>query len=122
MNRTSLIVPIHPSSFILHPLRNMATISQALSLALRYHQSGNLPKAEAIYRQILQVDPGHADALHLLGVMAGQAGKKDQAIRYIRQAIRARPGEPAFHYNLGKALQDQGYWPEAIMEYRQALR
>ncbi len=52
----------------------MATISEALAVAVQYHQSGNLQQAEAIYRQILQVDPSNADALHLLGVIADQVG------------------------------------------------
>ena len=50
----------------------MATIPEALAVAVQYHQSGNLQQAEAIYRQILQVDPNHANALHLLGVIAGR--------------------------------------------------
>ena len=46
----------------------MATIPEALALAVQYHQSGNLQQAEAIYRQILQADPNHADAVYLVGV------------------------------------------------------
>ena len=91
----------------------MATIPEALAVAVRYHQSGNLQQAEAIYRQILQVDPSNADALHLLGVIAGQVGKHDLAVAYISQAIRLRPSDPVLHYNLGKALQDQGKLVEA---------
>ena len=64
----------------------MATIPEALALAVQYHQSGNLQQAEAIYRQILQVDPGNADAMHLLGVIAGQVGKHEQAVEYISRA------------------------------------
>ena len=48
----------------------MATISEALAIALQHHQAGQLPQAEQIYRQILEVEPNHADAWHLLGVLA----------------------------------------------------
>ena len=42
------------------------TIDQAFQLALQHHQAGRLAEAEAIYRQILAVEPRHADVLHNL--------------------------------------------------------
>ena len=100
----------------------MATISEALAVAVQYHQSGNLQQAEAIYRQILQVDPGNADALNPLGVIAGQVGKHDLAVEYISQAIRLRPSDPVLHYNLGKALRHQGQLAAAVAQYQEAIR
>ena len=38
---------------------------------------------------VLQSDPVHPDALHLLGLIAYQAGKTEQAVGFIRQAISA---------------------------------
>ncbi len=66
----------------------MATIPENLTVALQYHQSGNLQQAGAIYRQILQVDPNHAEALHLLGVVAGQEPARLGDTIY-------QPGDPA---------------------------
>ena len=43
-------------------------LQQAFELAVRHHQAGRLREAEGIYRQVLRHQPGHADALHLLGV------------------------------------------------------
>ncbi len=100
----------------------MATIPEALAVAVQHHQKGHLQQAEAIYRQILQEAPSNADALHLLGVIARQVGKHDQAIQYINQAIRIQPSEPAFHSNLGNALKDQGQLTEAVAQYQEALR
>ena len=53
----------------------MATISEALAIAIRHHQAGRLQAAERIYRQILQVEPNQAEAIHFLGVIAAQSGK-----------------------------------------------
>ena len=100
----------------------MATIYEALAVAMHYHQSGNLQQAEAIYRQILQVDPRNGDALHFLGVIAGQMGKHGLAVEYISQAIRLRPSDAFLYYNLGKALQDQGKLVEAVVQYQEAIR
>ena len=52
----------------------MSTIAQELALAVREHQSGNIARAETLYRQILRVEPAHVDALHLTGLIALQTG------------------------------------------------
>ena len=81
----------------------MATISEALAIAIQHHQDGRLQAAEQIYRQILAAEPNHADALHLLGVIASQAGRHDVAVDYIGRAIRLQGNAAYFHNNLGEA-------------------
>src|SRR3972149_10668940 len=61
-------------------------VPRALQAAVAHHLAGRLPEAEAIYRQILQAEPNHPDALHLLGVIAHQAGKHEIAVEYITRA------------------------------------
>ena len=58
-----------------------------LEQALAHHRAGQLQQAEAIYRQILRSQPDHPDALHLLGVVALQAGRNDTAVMYIVLAL-----------------------------------
>ena len=48
------------------------TIEQAIEIALAHHRAGRLAEAETLYRQVLSLVPGHAEVLHLLGVLAGQ--------------------------------------------------
>ena len=99
----------------------MPTIPQALATAIQHHRAGRLQAAEQIYRRILTVDPDHADAIHLLGVIASQTGKLDLAVETIRRAIALKGGAPAFHVNLGNALMAQGKLEEAVACYRRAL-
>jgi len=96
------------------------TIQQAFDLALQHHQAGRLREAEPLYRQILARQPDHADALHLLGVLARQAGRIDIAVDSIRRAIAFRPNYPEAHNNLGIALKDTGQFDEAIAAFRRA--
>ncbi len=98
------------------------TIPEAFAIAVQHHQSGLLGEAEAIYRQILAVDPRHADALHLLGAIAYQAGRNDLAVDWIGQAIQQNPHEPAYHSNLGAACLNAGRLDEAIAACRTAIR
>lgn len=54
---------------------------------MRYHQAGQLAEAENCYRNILAADEGHFHGLHLLGVLAQQAGRSDLAEQLIGRAI-----------------------------------
>jgi len=98
------------------------TIPQALQLAVQHHQAGRLAEAELLYRQILAAQPNHADALHLLGVMAQQVGRYDLAMDWIQQAITLRPDNPTAHSNLGEALRKAGRIDEAMAACQRAIQ
>jgi predicted O-linked N-acetylglucosamine transferase (SPINDLY family) len=98
------------------------TAAETLALALRHHQAGDLERAEQLYRELLYVNPEHVDALHLLGLVAGQTGRHKLAIDYLREAVRLNPNFAEAHYNLGTALREQGSLGEAIASYQLALR
>jgi predicted O-linked N-acetylglucosamine transferase (SPINDLY family) len=87
-----------------------------------HHQASRLADAEACYQQALAAEPSHADALYLLGAIALQRGRHDQAVDLIRQAIRRDPNNPAYLCNFGFALRDQGMLDEAVAACRQAIR
>jgi tetratricopeptide (TPR) repeat protein len=89
--------------------------------ALQFHQRGQLAEAERIYRQVLELDPHHADSLHLLGVLAHQVGRDDIAVELIRRAIVSDKRPAAFHSNLGTAYQALGKLEEAACCYERAL-
>ena len=97
------------------------SIEEAVDLALRYHQAGQLAEAERLYRQVLQAKPDHADALHYLGVVAHQREDPKTAIDLIGKAIRRSPGNAPYHSNLGEAYRALGRLQEAAGAYRQAL-
>ena len=75
-----------------------------LQQAVAFHQSGDVAKAQALYQSILNSQPQHSDALHLLGVTHIQAQRYEQAIALIDQAIAVRPDLVAAHFNRALAL------------------
>jgi predicted O-linked N-acetylglucosamine transferase (SPINDLY family) len=100
-----------------------------MAAAVAHHQAGRLAEAETIYRQVLATAPEYAEALHLLGILAGQVGKPEAGVELIRAAIRAAEGQrvaPAgqarFCSNLGNLLLSLGRMDEAVESYRQAVR
>ena len=93
-----------------------------IKTAVRYHQAGQFQQAESLYNQILQEDPGHADALHLLGVIARQRGEYDLAVELITKAIAKNSSVFIYHNNLGNAFKDLGRFDDAVECYEKALR
>jgi Flp pilus assembly protein TadD len=100
----------------------MPTIAELFEQAFHHHQNGHLGMAESLYRQVLQAEPRHADAWHLLGLIAGQVGRDDMAAQYIGQALRLNPGFADAHNNLGHVLWRLGKLAEAEACCREALR
>lgn len=99
----------------------MSTVGDTLALGLQLHRAGRLAQAEAMYRRVLEAEPENADALHLFGVLAQQAGRPDVAVEAIGLAIRHQPGRADFHNNFGEACRALGLHEDAIGHYREAL-
>jgi hypothetical protein len=96
-------------------------IAEQLRSAIGLHQQGRLSQAHAIYDAILRVNPGHADALHLLGLIAYQQRQFDKALELIGRAIAVSPGNAAFHANRGIVLQELKQLDAAIADYGKAI-
>ena len=88
---------------------------------MQLHLAGRMQDAEALYRQVLEVDPDHADANHLMGGLACQAGNPELAIGLISKAIAKAPDRPMYHFNLGTVYQSLGRLPDAAMSCRNAV-
>jgi protein O-GlcNAc transferase len=96
--------------------------AELLASGREHHQAGRLAEAEACYRRVPAGQPGHADALHLLGIIAQQRGRHDLAIEWINQAIKHNEHSAAYLCSLGISLNQLGKFDEAIIAYRQAIR
>lgn len=95
-------------------------LEAAFQQAVAHHRNGRLREAEPLYRQVLQAMPRHADALHLLGVLALQVGQPAAAQGLIEQSLAVRPSANVW-CDLGNALGALGRRADAIAAYRQAL-
>jgi tetratricopeptide (TPR) repeat protein len=100
---------------------SMSKLSEILRRGLGHHRAGQLAQAEACYRQVLTLAPDHADALHLLGLIAHQVGRHDAAADLIRRAIAGHPQNARFYSDLGAVLKAQGQLDGALAALRQAI-
>jgi tetratricopeptide (TPR) repeat protein len=89
--------------------------------AVSRHQRGQFAVAEALYRAILAIHPGHAESAYNLGVILQTHGRIQDAAAAYRHALAVRADYVDALSNLGTALQDLGKADEAIDCYRRAI-
>lgn len=96
-------------------------IDEALQRAQAHWNAGQADQAELFCQRILAVWPGHADALHLLGIMAHAYGNLDLALQHVRQACLA-PRAPALYFsNLAEMCRQRGLLDEGEQAGRRAV-
>lgn len=97
-------------------------LSEALEQALQYHQTGRQQEAADLYQQILQIQPDHTDALHLLGLLAHQDGQHGLALELIERAIELAPEVVLYRSNIGPVYMALGRLEEARACYAEVIR
>jgi predicted TPR repeat methyltransferase len=99
----------------------MLTIDELLQQGLELHQSGELDSAAISYEQVLSLQPEHADALHLMGLIHFAQDDTQAAANMIRLAIASNANEAVFHFNLGNICRAAGELDAAIVAFETAI-
>src|SRR2546423_13775546 len=73
-----------------HPLDSSADLAFRRASALE--AAGRSEEAAALYRGLLAMHPGHADALNALALIEKRRGKTRKAEALLRKAVAAPPG------------------------------
>lgn len=97
------------------------TVQQVFQAAVGDHRGGRFEQAGIGYERVLKAQPNHADARHLLGVIAHQLGRDEISVEMIGEAIRINPGMADYHCNFGNALRGLGRFDAAVAAYETAL-
>lgn len=88
-----------------------------LQEAIGLHQQGDLATASRIYREILAHQPGHGDALYLLGVAALQTQNFQDAADLIDKALALNPAHAPAWFNHALALLSLGQYAPALKSF-----
>jgi tetratricopeptide (TPR) repeat protein len=110
-----------PSAKVLQASQQPLTIDHAMALAAQLQANGQLPDAEHLLRKILQHQPSHPFALHLLGVIAHQCGQQALAAELIERAISHNNDVALFHANLCEILRQLKRLDQAIIHGERAV-
>jgi tetratricopeptide (TPR) repeat protein len=100
--------------------RAKAEIDELLRLGAKLHRAAQFSEAEDCYRRALEAEPRHADALHLLGLLALEQRRGDVAVELILQAIKLDE-KPEYLCNLANALAALSRFGEAAEAYNRAI-
>jgi len=86
------------------------------------YEKGDDAKASVIFKKILSINPFHADALYLLGMIANKYGDSVRAIELIKKAIASKDDEAFFHRSLGDIYLSHQNFVDASLCYECALK
>ena len=89
---------------------------------LQHQSAGRLADAEKIYRHILNLNPRHANTLHMMGLIAFEVTQYATAEQLMRKSLEERSDVPVFYSNLGNTLKAQGKNEDAIQNYLKAIK
>ena len=95
-------------------------INAILQSAKMAHKARNLREAEGGYRRILSMDPRHAEATHLLGLVAIGAGLVADGIELLEKAVALEPKNLQALMDLARAQRDIGHMEETAKILRRA--
>jgi tetratricopeptide (TPR) repeat protein len=86
--------------------------------ATELHKSGKMVQAERGYRQILETDPNHAQALFCLGQLMSSLGRHGAAKRLFTTLTELRPQSEKAWLWLAQTLETRQRIPDAIRAYQ----
>jgi tetratricopeptide (TPR) repeat protein/SAM-dependent methyltransferase len=96
-------------------------VAELFAAAIKAHQAGMLGDAERQYRSVIALDPGHANSLHNLGLIALHAGHAAVAADLISRAIAADNTIAEYHYNVALAFRALNRLDEAAAHLERAI-
>ena len=97
------------------------TLEEAVGIAIQLQQNEQWVAAGDLYRQILEVAPDYADALHFYGVLLHQEGHSDKAVELIERSLELESDRADWHSNLAIVLRDRLEFDRAIASCRRAI-
>lgn len=95
----------------------MSTTDQLLDTAFTAYNAADYDRAEELAREVLAVEPGHGDALYLLGLIAFQANALEPAAEILYGAVKLYPNVESYALALASVLHRQKHYDEALSFY-----
>ncbi len=85
----------------LSPQQIMEVVQSALATGAAAIEQGNLDGAEQVFRSVLEIDPGNAEACNGLAVALSGKGDLTGAERFLKRAVELNGENGQYHRNLG---------------------
>jgi tetratricopeptide (TPR) repeat protein len=95
--------------------------ANTMAAAARAYHAREYAEAERCCLTLIEQDPRHFDALHLLGVVHLDRKRSADAVEYLTRAVRERPDDAQVHYHLGTALLELKRYEQAAVALQRAV-
>ncbi|MBS0357788.1 MAG: tetratricopeptide repeat protein [Proteobacteria bacterium] len=100
---------------------NETSIDELLKQGFYQHKRGNFTLAKQHYLNILQKEPKHIEAMHLLGMLCAQTNEYTEAVSWLEKTISFDSENPLFHNHLGNAYKGLKQYALAEKHYLKSL-
>jgi protein O-GlcNAc transferase len=96
--------------------------NEALRLALKYYQSGDLTQAESLLRKVLRDKPDSPEILHFLGILNSQLENHDLALEFLIKSLQYNTANADTYLALGNIYMIKGKFEESVEYFKEVLR
>jgi aspartate beta-hydroxylase len=102
-------------------MTDVRSVSRSVEEAQRLLSQGRVAEAQSAFANLLELDPGNAEALNFMALAALREGDLKKALALIEKALRRDAADPLTLYNHGRILDAAGLHDESITALRAAL-
>ena len=95
---------------------------EQINTLLKYYKNGQLSEAENLAISLTKEFPTHSFGWKVLGVILGDTGRKNEALRAHQKAIEIAPQDTGSYNNLGNTLKGLGRFEEAELSFKQSIK
>jgi tetratricopeptide (TPR) repeat protein len=110
-----------PESSATDPRGKPSDVDTLLEHGMALCQGGRFSEGESTFRRILEIEPGHFETLHFLGMVCSQLGNHAEALRHIEAALQVNAEAAAVHSSRGNVLAALKRFEEALASFDTAI-
>jgi tetratricopeptide (TPR) repeat protein len=96
------------------PVIDASSVRDEMERAIACQRAGHAAEAEAIYRRVIDAQPGLAVANHNLAVLLAQRGDIAAALPFFARAVTEEPGQEIYWLSHARGLIAGGHAEEAV--------
>ncbi|WP_272699007.1 tetratricopeptide repeat protein [Desulfovibrio sp. Fe33] len=101
--------------------RDPKSVNPRFNLANLALYARNYVRGLDLFREILEIDPAHAGALHHAGLCCAMQDKFEEALPYFERSAEAAPGVMGPDFWAGECLVRLGRFEQGVPHFRRAL-
>lgn len=96
-------------------------MTHSLNDAQQLLRQGRIDEAENAFERILEAEPGHVEALNVLGLVALRKGSPMRAQELLERAVAGNPSDPMSQHHLARVQSALGDERAALQAHRRAV-